>query len=240
MVATRRAVPTALRAGSSYREERPESAAIGVRFATAAATPTSGASLAFETERDEKSSMPTTPVKEIMAEIVETLSVGDTLAVARTRMERGRIRHIPIVDGEERVVGLITHRQILEAWVSHGHPNEENPEVVARDVPIEMLMEKNVETVTPDTPAAHAAHLLETRKFGCLPVTRQGKLVGIVTESDFVHFARRYFEWEMRGDTETARVGVRRSRKASTKRAKALATKKRSSATPRRKKPNRP
>src|SRR5205085_10993659 len=112
------------------------------------------------------------------------LSIGDTLAVARLRMERGRVRHLPIVDGEERVVGLITHRRILEAWVGHGHPNEEDPEVVARDVPIEMLMEKDVETVTPDTRAAQAAYLLETRKFGCLPVTDNGKLVGIVTEAD--------------------------------------------------------
>lgn len=183
--------------------------------------------------------MPTTPVREIMAEIVETLSVGDTLAIARMRMERGRIRHLPIVDGEERLVGLITHRQILEAWVSHGHPDQEKLEVVARDVPIEMLMEKNVETVTPDTPAARAAYLLETRKFGCLPVTEQGKLVGILTDSDFVHFARRYFEWEMKSGAETVQVRARR-RNGDTRRAKAPATRKRSSATPRRKTPKKP
>ena len=49
--------------------------------------------------------MPTTLVREIMATVVETLSLGDTLAIARRRMESGRIRHLPIVDGEERVVG---------------------------------------------------------------------------------------------------------------------------------------
>ena len=184
--------------------------------------------------------MPTTLVKEIMATVVETLSLGDTLAVARTRMESGRIRHLPIVDGEERLVGLITHRQVLEAWVSHGHPDREKLEVVARDVPIEMLMEKNVETVTPDTAAAQAARLLETRKFGCLPVTEQGKLVGIVTEADFMHFARRYFEWEMKSGAETASVRVRRSRKGDTRRAKAPAIRKKSSATRRRKKPKKP
>ena len=184
--------------------------------------------------------MPTTLVREIMATVVETLSLGDTLAVARRRMESGRIRHLPIVDGDERVVGLITHRRILEAWVSHGHPDQEDPAVVARDVPIEMLMEKNVETVTPDTPAAQAAALLETRKFGCLPVTDEGKLVGIVTEADFMHFARRYFEWEMKSGAETASVRARRSRKGATRRAKAPATRKKSSATRRRRKPKRP
>jgi CBS domain-containing membrane protein len=143
--------------------------------------------------------MPVTTVREIMSSIVETLSVGDTLDVARRHLERGRIRHLPVVDGDERVVGLLTSRRVLEAWVSHGHPNEEKVKVVARDVPVEMLMEKNVETVGPETPAAEAAAILESRKFGCLPVVDQGKLVGIVTETDFVRFARRYFEWEAHG-----------------------------------------
>lgn len=144
--------------------------------------------------------MPTTPVREIMTDFVETLRVGDTLALARQRIARGRIRHLPVVDGEERLVGLITHRRILEAWVSHGHPNEESPAQVARDVPVEMLMDKDLLTVDPETSAAHAAKLLETYKFGCLPVVAHGKLVGIVTEADFVRFARRYFEWEMHED----------------------------------------
>jgi CBS domain-containing membrane protein len=143
--------------------------------------------------------MPTTTVKELMSEVVETLSVGDTLAAARRQLERGHIRHLPVVDGDERVIGLVTHRRILEAWVSHGHPDRERIGDVAKDVPVEMLMEKNVRTVSPDTSAAEAAAILETHKFGCLPVVANGRLVGIVTEADFVHFARRYFEWESQG-----------------------------------------
>jgi CBS domain-containing membrane protein len=111
---------------------------------------------------------------------------------------------LPVVDGEERVVGLITHRGILEAWVSHGHPDEENADIVARDVPVEMVMEKNVQTIGPQTPAADAARILETHKFGCLPVVENGKLVGILTEADFVRFARRYFEWEAHGEPRSA------------------------------------
>jgi CBS domain-containing membrane protein len=144
--------------------------------------------------------MATTTVQEIMSPIVETLSIGDTLAAARRQIERGHIHHLPVVDGDEHVVGLITHRLVLEAWVSHGHPDEEKLAAVSRDVPVEMLMEENVRTVTPDTPAATAAAMMEAHKFGCLPVVEGGKLVGIVTEADFVHFARRYFEWEMRAD----------------------------------------
>jgi CBS domain-containing membrane protein len=143
--------------------------------------------------------MPTTTVRELMSSVVETLSVGDNLAAARRQLERGHIRHLPVVDADEHVIGLITHRRILEAWVSHGHPNRERVKEVAKDVPIEMLMEKNVRTISPDMPAAEAAALLEGHKFGCLPVVEGGKLVGIITEADFVRFARRYFEWEMHG-----------------------------------------
>jgi CBS domain-containing membrane protein len=63
-------------------------------------------------------------------------------------------------------------------------------------VPIEALMERNVLTVTPDTTAAMAAALMESSKFGCLPVLDHGKLVGIITEADFVRFARKLFENE--------------------------------------------
>lgn len=140
--------------------------------------------------------MPTTTVRELMSDVVETLSVGDTLATARRQLERGHIRHLPVVDGNERVVGLVTHRRILEAWVSHGHPDQELLGDVAKDVPVEMLMEKNVRTISPSISAAEAASILETHKFGCLPVVENDKLVGILTEADFVHFARRYFEWE--------------------------------------------
>jgi CBS domain-containing membrane protein len=140
--------------------------------------------------------MSLTLVKDVMTEIVETLQVGDTIARASRQMKAGRIRHLPIVDHDEHLVGLLTHRQILGAWLSHGDPNQEPPGRVAEEVPVEAMMERNVLTVTPDSTAALAAALLESSKFGCLPVVEGGKLVGIVTEADFVTFARKHLEAE--------------------------------------------
>ena len=57
-------------------------------------------------------------------------------------------------------------------------------------------MEKDVMTVKPQTRASRAAFLLEKHKFGCLPVVERGRLMGIITESDFVRFARRLLERE--------------------------------------------
>jgi CBS domain-containing membrane protein len=56
---------------------------------------------------------------------------------------------------------------------------------------------KEVMTSVVEATAAGAARLLETHKLGCLPVVEHGRLVGLVTEADFVRFARHYFEWEM-------------------------------------------
>lgn len=133
-------------------------------------------------------------VQDLMTSVVETLQIGDSLDMAAHLMKVGRLRHLPVVDGDEHLVGLVTHRRILSAWVSHGRPERERPHAVAAEVPVEMLMERNVLTVSPDTSAALAAALIESSRFGCLPVVDQGKLVGIITEADFVRFARIHLE----------------------------------------------
>jgi CBS domain-containing membrane protein len=143
--------------------------------------------------------MPGWFVKDVMTPVVETLAVGDTLAAARQQLERGHIRHLPVVDGDNRLVGLLTHRNILAAWLSHGRPERERPGELAREVPVEMVMEKDVLTVDAQTTAGRAAELLQRYKFGCLPVVDEHhRLIGIVTEADFVRFARDFFEWEGR------------------------------------------
>jgi CBS domain-containing membrane protein len=143
--------------------------------------------------------MPNWLVRDLMTPVVAVLSVGDTLATAREQLERAHIRHLPVVDGANRLVGLVTQRSVVAAWLSHGHPDHERPGAVASEVPVEMVMERDVLTVDENTTAAHAAELLEDHKFGCLPVVdAEGRLLGILTEADFVRLARSFFEWEER------------------------------------------
>jgi CBS domain-containing membrane protein len=135
-------------------------------------------------------------VRDVMSKVVWVLQVGNSLERAARLMRVGHIRHLPIVDEENRVIGLLTHRNILAAWVSHGDPKHERPLDLAREIPVEMLMESDVRTIGPEESAAKAAALLVSRKFGCLPVVEEGRLVGIVTEADFVRLAQRYLECE--------------------------------------------
>jgi len=138
-----------------------------------------------------------TRVKDIMADVVETLQVGDTLAFARRQIERGRVHHLPVVDAGEHVIGLITYHRILEAWIGHGHLDTKSVGQTAGDISVGTIMERDVLTVDAETSAAEAAGLLNNNKFGSLPVTKDEKLVGIVTAGDFMRVALRYLEREL-------------------------------------------
>ena len=54
---------------------------------------------------------------------------------------------------------------------------------------VKEVMTTELVTTTPDMPLTEAARLMAHRKLGCLPVIEEGKLVGILTEGDFVSLA---------------------------------------------------
>jgi CBS domain-containing membrane protein len=138
-----------------------------------------------------------TRVKDVMTDVVETLQVGDTLALARRQIERGRVHHLPVVDADEHVIGLLTYHRILEAWIGQDHADTKSAGQAAGDIAIETVMEKDVLTVDAETTAAEAAGLLNNNRFGSLPVTKNEKLVGIVTAGDFMRVALRYLDREL-------------------------------------------
>ncbi|MCA9609135.1 MAG: CBS domain-containing protein [Myxococcales bacterium] len=119
---------------------------------------------------------------------VVTLAEEQDVLFATSAMSLRRIRHLPVVRGEE-LVGLVSHRDLLraQAHFSAKTPREEGKtiaSVIARDV-----MTADVRTVPPTMPADEAAMILVDTKFGCLPVVEDGRLVGIVTEADFLRWA---------------------------------------------------
>ncbi|MEW6338801.1 MAG: CBS domain-containing protein [Acidobacteriota bacterium] len=133
-------------------------------------------------------------VADIMSRNVVTLTVDDTLADARDTMTRGNIHHLPVVR-EGRLVGLVTHHDLLSASVSvfAEVPAREERQLFAR-IPVQELMHDAV-TVTADTPIRDAGAILLDTAFGCLPVVdREGHLLGIVTETDYLRLAVRMLD----------------------------------------------
>jgi CBS domain-containing membrane protein len=126
-------------------------------------------------------------VSDLMSAEVITLIEDETLAHAQRCMDRGRIRHLPVVRGRQ-LVGLVTHRDLLASSFSifaEVEPTEQRRVFVT--VPVAEAMHRDVVTVRPDDSVADAARILLDNKYGCLPVVdAKNELVGIVTEADFL------------------------------------------------------
>lgn len=100
-------------------------------------------------------------------------------------IKSGRFRHLPVVDGEGNLVGIVD-RNDLEAFLSQAG----SPGIQKRQHRIDRVMTREVVSVSPDCPLEEAASLMVAHKIGSLPVLEEGRVVGIVTETDlFKQFA---------------------------------------------------
>jgi len=130
-------------------------------------------------------------VKNIMTTDVFALSEEQTLDLARSLMTIKHIRHIPIINRHKEFAGLVTHRDLLAQTVSElaGIAREEQ-EAIDHNIPIGKIMRTHVLTVGPDLDLCSAISILLENKYGCLPVIDNKRLVGIVTEADFLQLTR--------------------------------------------------
>lgn len=125
--------------------------------------------------------------KDLMTTDLYTLEADHSLNLARFLMQARHIRHIPIVDPEFRFVGLLTHRDLLEISVSALAEIDRSEQAeLHRKIPIRQVMKTDVMTIDPDLKAEEAATLMLEHKYGCMPVVSENKLIGIVTEADFL------------------------------------------------------
>jgi CBS domain-containing membrane protein len=90
-------------------------------------------------------------------------------------MHTHRVRHVPVVKGD-KLVGLVTQKDLLV--------NAQNRSLLT--LPVAEIMVFRVSTITTDTTAEEAAKVMLNDKISCLPVVEDDKLVGIITETDFL------------------------------------------------------
>lgn len=126
-------------------------------------------------------------IEEVMTTELITISPSMNLAEARTLMQENRIHHLPVVNEHNDLVGLLTLTDVLAATDSR--LRDEDTRIHARDIHVRDVMVSDVITVDARASLRQAALFIEKHKIGCLPVVRDRKLMGIITDTDFVAVA---------------------------------------------------
>lgn len=131
-------------------------------------------------------------VGQFMTTDLFTVRPDDVVDFAASLMDWKHLRHVPVEDDSGRLVGLVSHRALLRMIARGRKEGCEDESVAVRDIMI-----RNPATVTPDTPTLDAIRLMRNNKHGCLPVVRDGNLVGLVAERDLIAVAGRLLEQQL-------------------------------------------
>ncbi len=131
-----------------------------------------------------------TLVRDIMQRKVVTISAGDSLSTVEDIMTLGGVRHMPVVQAGS-LVGVVSQRDLLRASLSAlSDFGKDERRAFLQVVEIEKVMSAPAVTIGPGASVREAARVMAQRKIGCLPVLEDGRLIGLVTETDLLrHFA---------------------------------------------------
>lgn len=131
-----------------------------------------------------------------------TISPEATFFEARNLIHEKGIRHLPVVDKNNALMGIVTDRDIREAAPSDAtllSVQELNYLLGKLKVSSFMTPKKKLITITPDTLIEEAVQLMHDNKIGCLPVLEGGKLYGIFTETDALDHLVDIFGFKQKG-----------------------------------------
>lgn len=126
-------------------------------------------------------------VSELMSRDVVTVGPSDSCLEAVTRMHRSRVRHLPVVNHEGALVGVVTDRDLRHhLFAPHVFKNVGTiaVDVILKAVPVSEVMSSPVMSVPAKADFVEAARIMLEDKIGSLPVVEGGRVVGMVTETD--------------------------------------------------------
>jgi len=128
-------------------------------------------------------------VSDLMSQDVATVGVADSCQEAVARMVRRKIRHLPVVEGDGRLVGVVTDRDLRHRLFEPRVMKEigtVSVDQILKTVPVRDIMSAPVVTVGPQDELETAARVMLEDKVGSLPVVENGRVVGIITETDLL------------------------------------------------------
>jgi CBS domain-containing protein len=127
------------------------------------------------------------PVRRWMRQPVLTIGAGASVREAAALMRERGIRHLPVLDARERLVGIVTDRDLRQVIldVAIGRVGEDTERL--GDLGVREVMTWGVVTVTPATDLREAARVMREQRLGALPVVDEAAhVVGILTEHDLL------------------------------------------------------
>lgn len=129
------------------------------------------------------------PVSAIMTKDLITINHTDDLITAENLFKEHKIRHIPVVSGQE-IIGMLSYTDLLRVSYADAIDEEESDveTVVFNMFTISQVMAKNLVKVSPDTTIKEVAEILSDKEFHAIPVVENDELVGIVTTTDLIHY----------------------------------------------------
>ena len=124
-----------------------------------------------------------------MTQEVHTVNVNNSLQEANGIFNKYNIRHIPVVNGE-KLIGILSHTDILRISFGNtfGNEQEGTDEAIFNMLSINQVMKHSPQTVSSEDTLKEAAQILAEKEFHALPVTDDGKLVGIITTTDIINY----------------------------------------------------
>ncbi len=125
-------------------------------------------------------------VHQIMSKELYTVQNEDLVELVTNVMNWRKIHHVPVENEDGEVVGIISSADILNYYCKKDEGDEE--------LTVNDIMIANPITVSPDTLTVDALKIMRKNNLGCLPVVSHKKLIGILTEFDFVYIAEHLFD----------------------------------------------
>jgi CBS domain-containing protein len=132
-------------------------------------------------------------VEQYMQTDIVTVHAEDAVELVANLMVWKNVRYVPVEDHQNQLVGLVSYRSLLRLMAQgilegHGGP-----------LAVGAVMRKDLVTIPPEASTVDAIRLMRQHAVGCLPVVKDGKLVGVLTEGDFMDIAAELLEQNLKG-----------------------------------------
>lgn len=133
--------------------------------------------------------MATQKVEEFMTTDVFTVRKDDVLEFVADLMDWRKLRYLPVEDERGKLIGLVTSKMLLRYFTRKVSSGGNTKEKLVRDI-----MKTELITVTPQESVAKALDIMNAKDIGCLPVVKDGELVGVITEKNYLMMTKRLID----------------------------------------------